>query len=153
MTASNPICVDMTLTKLQDEVSGGRYVFAQPLTVVALGVQNKYVFYKACTKCPKRLTNHVCAVHGYQHEHVNRFALRVLLTDSIGCECWCSCFDTNAVKILGFTANDYALMDTDEQRYESMSTLRGSQVAVVIRKRVTGEYVNYIAEEINIINM
>ena len=153
MTASNPICVDMTLTKLQCEVSGGRYVFAQPLTVAALGVQNKYVFYRACTKCPKRLTNHVCAVHGYQREHVNRFALRVLLTDSIGCECWCTCFDANVVKILGFTANDYALMDTDEQRYESMSTLRGSRVTVVVRKRVTGEYVNYIVEEINIINM
>ena len=128
-------------------------MFARPLTVTALGVQNKYVFYRACTKCPKRLDNHVCATHGYQREHVNRFALRVLLSDSIGSECWCSCFDVNAIKLLGFTADEYEAMETDEQRYESMSTLRGSQVTVVIRKRVTKEYVNYIAEEINIVNM
>ena len=153
MTASNPICVDMTLTKLQCEVSGGRYVFAQPLTVTALGVQNKYVFYRACSKCSKRLANHVCPVHGYQREHVNRFALLVLLSDSIGSECWCTCFDAKTVKILGFTANDYVRMETDEQRYESMSTLRGSQVMVVIRKRVTKEYVNYTVEEIDIVNV
>ena len=42
-------------------------------------------------------------------------------------------------------------METDEQRYESMSTLRGSQVTVVIRKRVTKEYVNYIAEVIDVV--
>ena len=153
MTASNPICVDMTLTKLQCEVSGGRYVFAQPLTVTACGVQKKYVFYNSCPKCPKRLINHVCAEHGYQREHEYRFALRLLLSDSIGSECWCTCFDANAVKILGFTASDYTQMETDEQRKESMSTLRCSRVTVVIRKRVTKEYVNYIVEEIDIINM
>ena len=121
-------------------------MFAQPLTVMACGVQNKYVFYKSCSKCPKRLINHVCAEHGYQREHVYRFALRLLLSDSIGSECWCTCFDAKAVKILGFTANDYNQMETDEQRHESMSTLRGSRVMVVIRKRVTKEYVNYTVD-------
>ena len=153
MTASNPICVDMTLTKLQCEVTSGRYVFAQPLTVTPIGVQNKYVFYNACPKCPKRLTNPVGPEHDYQREHVYRFALRLLLSDSIGSECWCTCFDEKAVKILGFTADDYVKMETVEARYESMSALRGSRVMAVIRKRVTKEYVNYTVEEIDIINM
>ena len=43
----------MTLTKLQHEVSAGRYVFEQPLVITACGVQDKFVFYTACSKCPK----------------------------------------------------------------------------------------------------
>ena len=128
-------------------------MFAQPLTVTSCGVQKKYVFYNACPKCPKRLVNHVCPTHNYQREHVYRFALRLLLSDSIGSECWCTCFDEKAVKILGFTANDYVQMESDEQRYESMSELRGSRVMAVIRKRVTKEYVNYTVEEVDVINM
>ena len=153
MAASQQTYVEMTLTKLQCEVSGGRYVFAQPLTVTSCGVQKKYVFYNACPKCPKRLVNHVCPTHNYQREHVYRFALRLLLSDSIGSECWCTCFDEKAVKILRFTANDYVQMASDEQRYESMSELRGSRVMAVSRKRVTKEYVNYTVEEIDVINM
>ena len=125
-------------------------MFAQPLTVTACGVQKKYVFYNACPNCPKRVVKHVCPVHGYQRERVYRFALRLLLSDSIGSECWCTCFDEKAVKILGFTAKDYVQMETDEERYESMSALRGSQVMAVIRKRVTKEYVNYTVEEIDV---
>ena len=66
MATSQQTYVEMTLTKLQCEVSGGRYVFAQPLTVTSCGVQKKYVFYNACPKCPKRLVNHVCPTHNYQ---------------------------------------------------------------------------------------
>ena len=150
MAASQQTSVDMTLTRLQCEVSGGRYVFAQPLTVTACGVQKKYVFYNDCPNCPKRVVKHVCPTHGYQRERVYRFALRLLLLDSIGSECWCTCFDEKAVKILGFTAKDYAQMASDEERYESMSALRGSQVMAVIRKRVTKEYVNYTVEEIDV---
>ena len=128
-------------------------MFAQPLTVTACGVQNKYVFYNDCPKCPKGLRNHVCPEQGLQSACVYRFALRLLLSDSIGSECWCTCFDEKAVKLLGFTANDYAALESAEERYESMSELRGSRVMVVIKKRVTKEYVNYTAEEIDIINM
>ena len=133
MDVSQQTYDEMTLTKLQCEVSGGRYVFAQPLTVTACGVQDKYVFYNACSKCPKGLRNHVCSEHGLQSACVYRFALRLLLSDSIGSECWCTCFDEKAVKILGFTANDYVRMKTVEERYESMSELRGSRVMVVIK--------------------
>ena len=153
MAASQQTCVDMTLTKLQCEVSAGRYVFAQPLTVTACGVQNKYVFYNVCPKCPKRVVKRVCPVHGYQRERDYRFALRLLLRDSVGSEYCCTCFDEKAVKILGFTAKDYVKKETAEERYESMSTLRGSRVMVVIKKRVSKEYVNYTLEEIDIVDV
>ncbi|MBL3529617.1 MAG: hypothetical protein JMN27_18200 [gamma proteobacterium endosymbiont of Lamellibrachia anaximandri] len=109
------------------------------------------MFYAACSKCPKGLSNGVCPVHGLQRECVYRFVLRLLLIDSNGSECWCTCFDENAVKILGFTANDYVALKTDEERYESM--LRGSQVMVTIRKRVTKEYVNYNVAEIDVVTV
>ena len=143
----------MTLTKLQHEVSAGRYAFEQPLVITACGVQDKYVFYTACSKCPKGLRNHVCPVHGRQSNCVYRFVMRLLLIDSNGCECWCTCYDENAVKIIGFTANDYVTLTTDEERYESMSALRGSPVMVTIRKRVTKEYVNYNVAEIDIVTV
>ena len=81
------------------------------------------------------------------------FALRLLFVDEIGSECWCTCFDENAVKILGFTANGYAALETDDERYAAMNILRGSQVMVNIRKRVTKEYVNYNVAEIDVINV
>ena len=153
MDASQQTDSEMNLTKLQDEVSAGRYVFKQPLVITACGVQDRYVFYTACSRCPKGLSNGVCPVHGLQSECVYRFVLRLLLTDSHGSECWCTCFDKNAVKMLGFTANDYVALATDEQRYESMSSLRGSQVMVVIGKRVSKEYVNYNVTDIDIVTM
>ena len=153
MAASQQNDAEMTLTKLQHEVSAGRYVFKQPLVITACGVQDKYVFYAACLKCSKRVSNHVCPVHGHQRECVYRLVLRVLMIDSNGSECWCTCFDENAVKILGFTANDYVALETDEERYDSMSMLRGSQVMVTIRKRVTKEYVNYNVVEIDVITV
>ena len=153
MAASQQNDAEMTLTKLQHEVSAGRYVFKQPLVITACGVQDKYVFYAACSKCPKGLSNHVCPEHGFQRECMYRFVLRLLLIDSNGSECWCTCFDENAVKILGFTANDYVALETDEESYDSMSMLRGSQVMVTIRKRVTKEYVNYNVAEIDVITV
>ena len=153
MAASQQQNTEMTLSKLQNEVCAGRYVFKQPLVITACGVQDKYVFYTACLKCPKRVSKHGCPTHGYQQQSVCRFALRLLFVDEIGSECWCTCFDENAVKILGFTANDYAKMETDDERYEAMNTLRGSQVMVTIRKRVTKEYVNYNVAEIDVINV
>ena len=154
MAASQQNDAEMTLTKLQHGVSAGRYVFKQPLVITACGVQDRYVFYTACSKCFKRVgEGHVCPVHGYQRECVYRFVLRLLMIDSNGSECWCTCFDENAVKILGFTANDYVSMKTDEERYEAMSMLRGSQVMVTIRKRVTKEYVNYNVAEIDVITV
>ena len=153
MDASQQTDTEMTLTKLQHEVSAGRYVFKQPLVITACGVQDKYVFYAACSKFPKGLRKHVCPVHGYQRECVYRFVLRLLLIDINGSECRCTCFDENAVKIIGFTANDYVALKTDEERYESMSMLRGSQVMVTIRKRVTNEYVNYNVAEIDVVTV
>ena len=157
MAASQQNDAEMTLTKLQHEVSVGRYVFKRPLVITACGVQDKYFFYAACLKCPKRVSEkgngHVCSVHGYQRECVYRFTLRLLMIDSICSECWCTCFDENAVKILGFTANDYVSLKTDEERYEPMSMLRGSQVMVVIRKRMTKGYVNYNVAEIDVITV
>ena len=84
MDASQQTDNEMNLTKLQHEVSAGRYVFKQPLVITACGVQDKYVFYAACPKCPKGLSNGVCPVHGLQSECVYRFVLRLLLTDSNG---------------------------------------------------------------------
>ena len=153
MAASQQTDAEMTLSKLQNEVCAGHYVFKHPLVVTACGVQDKYVFYTACLKCPKGLRGNVCPIHGYQQGCVYRFALRLLFVDEIGSESWCTCFDENAVKILGFTANDYAVLETDDARYASMNILRGSQVMVTIRKRVTKEYVNYNVAEIDVINV
>ena len=153
MDASQQTDTVMDFTKLQHEVSAGRYVFKQPLVITACGVQDKYVFYTACPKCPKGLRNLVCPVHGLQSECVYRFVLRLLLINSNGSECWSTCFDENAVKILGFTANDYVALESDEQRYDAMSMLRGSQVMVTIRKRVTKEYVNYNVAEIDVVTV
>ena len=148
---------EMTLSKLQNEVCAGRYVFKHPLVITACGVQDKYVFYTACLKCPKRVSEKgngsVCPIHGNQRGCVYRFALRLLFVDEIGSECWCACFEENAVKILGFTANGYAALETDDERYAAMNILRGSQVMVTIRKRVTKEYVNYNVAEIDVINV
>ena len=47
---------EMTLSKLQNEVCAGRYVFKHPLVITACGVQDKYVVYTACLKCPKRVS-------------------------------------------------------------------------------------------------
>ena len=81
------------------------------------------------------------------------FALRLLFVDEIGSECWCTCFDDNAVKNLGFSANDYVALETYDERYKAMNILRGSQVMVVVRKRATKEYVNYKVAEVDVITV
>ena len=61
------------------------------------------------------------------------FALRILLADWTGSECWVSLFDESAVHVLG------------------LEMLRGACVPVSIMKSVTREYVNYIVSELEVV--
>ena len=56
------------------------------------------------------------------------FALRVLLQDWIGTEMWVTLFNEMAAKALGFTTNSYVAMTSDEDRFASLSVLRGVRV-------------------------
>ena len=66
-------------------------------------------------------------------------ALRILLSDWIGSECWSTVFDETAAKVLGFSANSYVAMTSNEERCASL---------VTIKKRVKGTYVNYTVSEL-----
>ena len=45
-----------------------------------------------------------------------KFALRILLADWIGSECWVTLFNEKAVQVLGFTGNAYMNMTSDAER-------------------------------------
>ena len=105
---------DMTLTRLQNEVNKGNCIFTRPLTIVQCAVQDKYFVYPSCQHCIKRVipenNGYVCPIHGWQRGPVYKFALRILLADWIGPECWATLFNEKAVQVLGFTGNAYMSM-------------------------------------------
>ena len=115
----------MNLTRLQSEVSVGHL----PLTIVACATQEKYVVYISCSQCPKDLQQHnkgyYCPVHKWQRGPVYIYNLRVLLQDCIGTEIWVSLFNEVAAKLLGFAANSYVAMTSDEDRSVALSVVRG----------------------------
>ena len=82
-----------------------------------------------------------------------RFALRVLLQDGIGSELWVTLFNDKAVQVLGFTGNAYMSMTSDTERYAALDMLRGARVMSTIRKRVAGQYVNYIVSELEVVTV
>ena len=83
-----------------------------------------------------------------------RFALRVLLADWSGSECWVTLFNEKAVQVLGFTGNAYMSMTSDAERYATLDMLRrGARVMVTIRKRVAGQYVNYTVSELEVVTV
>ena len=81
-----------------------------------------------------------------------RFALRVLLQDWIGTETWVTLFNEMAEKTLGFTANSYVAMTSDEDRLASLSVLRGSRFMATFKKRITNEHVNYTVTEVEVLD-
>ena len=146
----------MNLTRLQSEVSAGTYKFARPLTIVACATQEKYVVYISCSQCPKGVQRHkqgyYCPVHKWQISPTYRYNLRVLLQDWIGTEIWVSLFNEVAAKVLGFAANVYVVMTSDEERSAALSVLRGVRVMATIKKRINNNYVNYNASELEVLD-
>ena len=127
----------MNLTQLQTEVSNGTYKFTRPLTIVNCATQDKYIVYASCAHCLKgfqRQNNgYYCSVHQWQRVPVYRLALRVFLQDWIGTEIWVTLFNEMTAKALGFTANSYVSMTSDEERYASLSLVRGARVISTIK--------------------
>ena len=145
----------MNLTRLQSAVSG-TYKFAKPLTIAACAAQEKYVFYASCPHCPKGVQRHkqcyYCPVHKWQRAPTYRYNLRVLLQDWIGAEIWVNLFNEVAAKALGFTANAYVAMTSDEDWSAALSVLRGVRVMVTIKKRTNNDYVNYTVSELEVLD-
>ena len=148
---------EITVTRLENEVSNGNYRFTRPLTIVQCAVQDKYIVYPTCQQCNKRVipenNGYVCPIHRWQRVPMYRFALRVLLQDWIGSECWVTLFNEKAVQVLGFTGNAYMSMTSDAERYAALDMLRGARVMVTIRKRVAGQYVNYTVSELEVVTV
>ena len=148
---------EMTVTRLENEVSNGNYRFTRPLTIIQCAVQEKYIVYTSCPQCNKRVipenNGYVCPIHRWQRVPMYRFALRVLLQDWIGSECWVTLFNEKAVQVLGFTGNAYMSMTSDAERYAALDMLRGARVMVTIRKCVAGQYVNYIVSELEVVTV
>ena len=146
---------EMTRTRLQNEVSAGNYRFTRPLTIVQCAVQDKYIVYASCQHCNKRVipenNGYVCSMHRWKRFPVYRFALRILLADWIGSECWVTLFNEKAVQVLGFTGNAYMNMASGAGRYATLEMLRGACVMVTVRKRVAGEYVNYTVSDLEVV--
>ena len=146
----------MNLTRLQTEVSSGTYTFTRPLTIVTCATQDKYILYASCAHCLKGVQRqnkgYYCPVHQWQRGPVYRFALRVLLQDWIGTEIWVTLFNEMAAKALGFTANSYVAMTSDEDRLTSLSVLRGAHVMATIKKRITNEHVNNTVSELEVLD-
>ena len=147
--------MNMTVSRLEKEVSNGNYIFIRPLTIVQCAVQEKYIVYPSCQQCKKRVSpennGYVCPIHRWQRGTVYQFALRILLQDAIGSEVWATLFNDKAVQVLGFTVNDYMNMKSDAERYAALDMLRGAQVMVTIRKRVAGQYVNYTVSDLEVV--
>jgi len=148
---------EMTITRLESQVSNGNYRFTHPLTIVQCAVNEKYIVYPSCQQCNKRVVpesnGYVCPIHLWQRGVVYNFALRILLQDAFGSEVWTTLFNDKAVQVLGFTGNAYMNMKSDNERYAALSILRGARVMVSIRKRVAGEYVNYTVSELEVLNV
>ena len=143
--------------RLENEVSNGNYRFTRPLTIVQCAVQEKYIVYPSCQHCNKRVSSenngYVCPIRRWQRVPLYKFALRVLLADWIGSECWVTLFNEKAVQVLGFTGNVYMSMTSDTERYAALDMLRGARVMVTIRKRVAGQYVNYTVSELEVVTV
>ena len=155
MAAQQFVNNEMNLIRLQNKVSNGNYRFTHPLTIVQCAVQDKYIVYQSCQHCNKRVipenNGYVCPIHRWQRVPVYRFALRILLADWIGSECWVTLFNEKAVQVLGFTGNAYMNMASDAEQYAALEMLRGACVMVTVRKRVTGQYVNYTVSELEVV--
>ena len=62
------------------------------------------------------------------------------------------CFYDLATKLLGFDANTYVGMKSDDERYAALSLFRnGLSIMVTIKKRVKDAYVNYTASELEVV--
>ena len=58
-----------------------------------------------------------------------------------------------AVQVLGFTGNAYMNMASDAERYAALEMLRGARVMATVRKRITGQYINYTVSELEVVTM
>ena len=146
----------MKLSRLQSEVSNGTYKLTRPLTILNCATQDRYIVYASCPHClkgvPLENNGYFCPVHQWQRVPLYRFALRILLADWVGSECWSTVYDDTAAKVLGFNANSYVAIKSDEERYASLSLLRGARVMVTIKKRINGKYVNYTVSELEVLD-
>ena len=126
----------MNLTRLQSEVSAGTYIFTRPLTIVTTATKENYVVYISCTQCARGVQRnkqgYYCPVHKWQRSAMYRYNLRILLRDWIGSEAWDSAFDAVATKVLGFNANAYVAMTSEDERSNALSVLRGVRVMATI---------------------
>ena len=142
----------MNLIRLQSEVSAGTYKFARPLTIVTCATQQKYIGYISCLQCPKGAQRHnkgyYCPLHKWQRATVYMYNMRVVLREWIGTEIWVSLFNEVAAKLLGFAANGYVAMTSDEDRSAALSVLKGARVMATIKKRINNNYVNNNASEL-----
>ena len=122
--AAQQLDMNMTVSRLE-------YIFTQPLTIVQIAVQEKYIVYPSCQQCKKRVTpenkGYVCPIHRWQRGVVYQFAMRILLQDAIGSEVWATLFNDKAVQVLGFTGSDYMNMKSDAERYAALDMLRGAR--------------------------
>ena len=143
---------EMTLTRLQNEVSVENYRFTRLLTIVQCAVQEKYIVYRNKRVIPEN-DGYVCPNHRWQRDPVYKFALRILLADWIGSECWVTLFNEKAVQVLGFTGNAYMNMTSDVERNAALEIVRGARVLVTVRKRVAGQYINYIMSELEVVTV
>ena len=78
--------------------------------------------------------------------------MRVLLQDWFGIEIWVTLFNEMAANALGFTANSNVAMTSDEDRYASLSVLRGARVMATSKKRINNDYVNYTVSELEVLD-
>ena len=61
-------------------------------------------------------------------------------------------FNEVAAKLLGFAANSYVAMTSDEDRSAALSVLRGARVMATIKKRIKNNYVNYNVSELEVLD-
>ena len=157
MAAQQIVDKEMTVTRLENEVSKGNYRFTRPLTIVQCATQELYIVYPSCQHCNKRVSpennGYVCPIHRWQRVPVYKFALRILLQDAIGSDCWATLFNEKVVQVLGFTGNAYMSMTSETERYAALSMLREARVMVSIRKRVAGQCVNYTVSELEVVTV
>ena len=146
----------MNLSRLQTQVSAGTSRFTRPLTIVAWASRQKYVVYISCSQCPKGVQRHkqgyYCPFHKWQRSPMYRYNLRFFLRDWIGSETWVSAFDAVAAKVLGFNANAYVAMTSEEERLNALSLLRGIRVMATIKKRINNNYTNYTASVLEVLD-
>ena len=132
----------MNLSRLQTEVSNGTYKFTRPLIILNCPTQDKYIVYASCPHCLKGVhldhNGYFCSVHQWQRVPVYRFALRILLSDWIGSECLSTVVDETAAKVLGFNANSYVAMTSDEERCASLLVRKMCRMSRCLRGRYIG---------------